>query len=115
MKNALPDGYWRIVARQFRKNRSAMAAFVVIVGVFAVAAAADFIANDKPLVMRYKGELYFPVLKDYAVRLGISHWDVAFQNVLFKEFAGANFTKDDWIQFPLIPYAPNEVNLGSVL
>jgi peptide/nickel transport system permease protein len=110
-----PDGYWRIVARQFRRNRIAMAAFIVIVGVFVIAAAADFIANDKPLVMRYRGQLSFPVLKDYAVRLGISRWDSTLQNVLFKDFAKANFTGGDWAQFPPIPYAPNEVNLGGVL
>jgi len=116
MNNELrPDGYWRIVARQFRKNRVAMSAVVVILGVIAIALAADFIANDKPLVMRYKGQLYFPVLKDYAVRLGISRWDSGLQNILFKEFARTSFTKDDWVQFPPIPYAPNEVNLAGVL
>jgi microcin C transport system permease protein len=116
MKNERqPEGYWRIVARQFRKNRLATGAFAVIIGVFAIAAAADFIANDKPLVMRYRGEIYFPVLKDYTVRLGLSQWDKSFQNVVFKEFTSANFSKDDWAHFPLIPYGPNEVNLGNVL
>jgi peptide/nickel transport system permease protein len=116
MKNERrPDGYWRILARQLRKNRVATAAFVVIIGIFAIAAVADFIANDKPLVMSYKGKIYFPVLKDYAVRLGLSRWDGSFQNVVFKEFTGTNFTKDDWAQFPLIPYDPNEVNLSNVL
>jgi peptide/nickel transport system permease protein len=116
MKNERrPEGYWRIVARQFRKNRIATGAFAVIIGVFAIAAAADFIANDKPLVMRYRGEIYFPVLKDYAVQLGFSQWDKSFQNVVFKEFTSANFSNDDWAHFPLIPYGPNEVNLGNVL
>jgi peptide/nickel transport system permease protein len=110
-----PKGYWRIVARQFRKNRVAMAAFIAILGLSAIALAADFIANDTPLAMRYKGELYFPMLKDYAVSLGLSHWDAALQNIVFKDFVRANFTNDDWVQFPPIPYAPNEVNLGSVL
>ena len=116
MKNERqPEGYWRIVARQFRKNRIATGALAVIIAVFAIAAAADFIANDKPLVMRYRGEIYFPVLKDYTVRLGLSQWDKSFQNVVFKEFTSANFSKDDWAHFPLIPYGPNEVNLGNVL
>jgi len=92
-----------------------MAAFVAILGLAAIAVAADFIANDTPLVMRYRGEVYFPVLKNYAVSLGMSHPDVALQNIVFKEFVRANFNNDDWVQFPPIPYAPNEVNLDNVL
>src|SRR5262245_12444588 len=92
-----------------------MAAFIAILGMFGIALAADFIANDTPLVMKHKGQLYFPVLKDYAVRLGISRWDAGLRNIVFKEFVRTNFTNDDWVQFPPIPYAPNEVNLGNVL
>jgi peptide/nickel transport system permease protein len=114
-KELRSEGYRRIVARQFRRNRVAMAALIAILGVFAIALAADFVANDTPLVMKYKGRLYFPVLNHYAVRLGISQRDAALQNIVFKEFVRTNFTADDWVQFPPIPYAPNEVNLGNVL
>jgi microcin C transport system permease protein len=63
----LPDSYWDIVARQFRKNKVAVVGLVVVIGLFGVALGADFIANDKPLVMRYQEGVYFPVLKDYSV------------------------------------------------
>src|SRR6185436_6772203 len=76
---------------------------------------ADFIAGDKPLVMKYQGRILFPVLKDYAVRLGISQWEPQFQNISFKEFANANFKPEDWAQFPVIPYSPEEVNLSETL
>src|SRR5262245_44037088 len=93
-----PEGYWHILALQFRKNRIAMAGLGVIFALFAVALGADFIANDKPLVMKYQGQVYFPVLKDYAVRLGIARWESQFQNVSFKEFAKDNFKDGDWFQ-----------------
>jgi peptide/nickel transport system permease protein len=116
MKRELrPEGYWLILARRFRNNRVAMAGLIVVLGLFTIAGAADFIANDKPLLMKYRGEFYIPVLKDYAVWLGVSRWEHQFQNIEFKEFASANFDEDDWAQFPPIPYSPNEVNLSNVL
>jgi peptide/nickel transport system permease protein len=103
-----------MVGERFRRNRVSMSGLAVILGLFAIAAAADFIANDKPLLMNYEGRLYFPVLQDYAVWLGIARWERPFQNVVFKEFARDNFGKGDWARFPPIPYSPNEVNLSSV-
>jgi peptide/nickel transport system permease protein len=110
-----PEAYWQIVARQFRKNRIAVAGLGVIFAFFVLAAVADFIANDKPLVMKYRGEIYFPAVKDYAVWLGISRWSPEFQNVAFKEFARTNFKDGDWAEFPPIPYSPTETNLSEPL
>jgi len=110
-----PEGYWHIVSRQFRRNRVAVAGFVVVLLLFILAAFADFIANDKPLVMKYRNEVYFPVLKDYAAWLGIARWEAPFQNVSFKDFVASNFEKSDWAQFPPTRYSPNEVSLTSVL
>src|SRR5262249_312909 len=104
MKNVRPEGYRQVLTGNFRNNRIAMAGFVIVIALFATAAGADFIANDKPLVMRYEGQFYFPVLKDYAVWLHISRWDPRFHNVGYKEFAKANFKRGDWAQFPLVPY-----------
>ncbi|PYR70640.1 MAG: hypothetical protein DMG20_04920, partial [Acidobacteria bacterium] len=56
-----PEGYWQIVSRQFRNNRVATAGLIVVLLLFMLAASADFIANDKPLVMSYRSEIYFPV------------------------------------------------------
>ena len=109
------EGYWHVVGRQFRRNRVAMAGLVTILAMFAVAAAGDFIAGDRPLVMRYQGRIYFPVLKAYAVGLGVSRWPPEFQNITFKDFEKSSFKSADWAQFPPIPYSPNEVNLNEPL
>jgi len=116
MKNEQrPEGYWRALARQFRRNRIAVAGLLIILVLFAVAAAADFIANDEPLVMKYDGTIYFPILKDYFVRLGLAQWPAQFQNIRFKDLAERNFKSGDWAQFPLIRYSPNEVSLANPL
>src|SRR4051812_23727989 len=116
MKNERqPDGYWHVVYRQFRKNHVAVAGLILVVVLFLIAAFADFIASDKPLVMKYQRQVYSPVLKDYLVNLGISKWPVVFQNISFKEFTADKFKAGDWVQFPPIPYSPTDVNLSDVL
>ena len=109
------EGFWPGVWRQFRKNRIASAGLTAVLVLFVIAAAADFIASDAPLVMKYEGRLYFPVLKEYSVWLGLSQWERQFQNIRFKEFAKTNFKPPDWAQFPPIPYSPSEVNLSDRL
>lgn len=127
MKNGLPDAqalaaderpledYWHIVAREFRKNKIAMVGLVIVLLLFAVASLADLIANDKPLLMKYQGELYSPVLKQYAVSLGLTQWEPHFQNVKYKEFVSDHFTEGDWAIFPPIKFSPNDIDLQSTI
>ena len=72
MRNERPDTPVAAVWRQFGRNHLAVFALIMVLVLFGVAALADFIANDKPLVMKYQNRFYFPVLKDYAVRLGMT-------------------------------------------
>src|SRR2546425_958726 len=81
--NRMPEDYWSIVGRQFRKNKVAVIGLLIVICFFLIALTADFIANDKPLVMKYQGQVYFPVLKGYAVRLHLSQWQREFQNISY--------------------------------
>src|SRR5262249_41859013 len=107
--------YRAIVTRQFRKNRVAVLGLVVVLVLFIVALAADFIANDKPLLMKYRGSLYSPVLKEYAVWLHLSQWPREFQNISFKEFVSTNFQESDWAWFPPIRYSQNDISLKDAI
>lgn len=49
----------------FRANRRGYWSLWVFLGLFAISLFAEFIANDRPLVVSYGGELYAPVFKDY--------------------------------------------------
>jgi peptide/nickel transport system permease protein len=110
-----PEDYWNLVARQFRKNRISVAGLAIVMGLFMIALAADFIASDKPLVMRYRGETYFPVLRDYAVWMGVSAWQTEFLNISYKDFVARNFADEDWAVFPPVRYSPNDINLRSAI
>lgn len=52
--------------RQFRRNRRAWFSFWAFLTVFSLSLMAEFIANDKPLVMRHNDQLWFPVLVRYS-------------------------------------------------
>ena len=50
----------------FRRNRRGFYSLVLFAALFAISLFAEFIANDKPLVVAYEGRLHFPVFKRYA-------------------------------------------------
>ncbi|KQP42438.1 peptide ABC transporter permease [Methylobacterium sp. Leaf104] len=49
----------------FRRNRLGYWSFLLFTGLFVTSLFAEFIANDRPLVVSYKGEILFPVVVDY--------------------------------------------------
>lgn len=50
---------------KFKANRRGFYAFIVFCIVLVLTSMADFIANDKPIVVRYDGEWYFPIFRQY--------------------------------------------------
>lgn len=95
------QSYWSYVKRQFKKNKRAMFSLYFIGFLALVALFADFIANEKPLYCKYKGETHFPVLKSYAVDLGLVKWPKELLNVVWDEL------EYDSVIFPPIPYSPS--------
>ncbi len=49
----------------FKANRRGFWSFWIFLALFLVSLFADFIANDKPILVRYKGEFLSPVLVEY--------------------------------------------------
>ncbi len=50
---------------KFKANRRGFYAFIVFCVVLVLTLMADFIANDKPVVIRYDGQWYFPIFRQY--------------------------------------------------
>ncbi len=50
---------------RFRQHRLGFACAVLFIIIFTLAMASEWIANDKPLLVHYQQQYYFPVLKDY--------------------------------------------------
>ncbi len=49
----------------FRRNKRGYVSFWIFLVLFFVSLFAEFIANDKPIIVSYKGQLLYPVLVDY--------------------------------------------------
>lgn len=64
-----------------------------------------FIANDKPIIVRYAGDFYFPIIKNHPETTfgGIFETDADFTDPVVMTLVQA----DGWVLMPPIPYAPN--------
>ena len=49
----------------FKKNRRAIWSFWIFSLLFGLSLFAEFIANDKPILVSYRGELFVPVMRFY--------------------------------------------------
>ncbi len=61
----LTNPIWQQRIQRFKANKLAYYALWIFVALFILCMSATFVANDKPLVVKYQNELYFPVLKAY--------------------------------------------------
>jgi peptide/nickel transport system permease protein len=102
-------GLWASVWKQFRRNRIALAGYYVVLLLIFIALSADFLANDKPYYLSYRGRSYFPILRSYLVAMGIAQWPPELLNVNFKKLEGAQAL------FPPVPYRPSGVDLFAPL
>lgn len=98
------ESYWAIVKKQFKKNKIAVWSLRIVFFFAIIALFADFLANEKPIVAKYNNNIYFPVLKEYAVDIGISDWQEEFINVSWKDL------EYDWVVWPLTPYLPKNID-----
>jgi peptide/nickel transport system permease protein len=99
------SGLWSGVWEQFRQNPIALSGFYVVCLLIAVALFGDFLANDKPYYLSYRGKIYFPLFRSYLVSAGLGHWPLELLNVDFKKLEGANAI------FPPVPYRQTNIDL----
>ncbi len=99
----------------------AMVGFWTVVVLVVVALLADFIANDRPLLIKFDGRIYSPVVEGYLAHLGLSKPPVDFRNKKFKLLVEMDRRrppgerKVEWVLFPPIPYSPNDYDLDFVI
>ena len=54
---------WRRRVAAFAAHRRGRVSLLIFAVVFVISMAADVVANDKPLLLAYRGRLYVPVLQ----------------------------------------------------
>lgn len=87
----------------FKRNRRAVWSLRIFLLLFFVTLAAEFIANDKPLVVYFDSELYFPVVKTYPETVFGGDFDT--EADYRDEFIVELIEEKGWLQWPLIAYS----------
>ena len=96
-----PIGQRRLLT--FYKNRRAYWSLIVFAILFVVSMGAELIANDKPILISYQDDFYFPAFKYYPETTFGGDFDTAadYRDPYIKDLIEA----DGWILWPLIPYS----------
>lgn len=91
--------YGRYVWQQFQRNRRAYLAFYLVCLLAFVAIFADFLANEMPLICSYKGVVHVPILRQYAIDLGVQ---TRHPDLLLPDWAHLAY---DWVIRAPVPYS----------
>lgn len=94
----------------FRANRRGYWSFWIFMVLFSVTLFAEFIANDRPLLVRYDGAFYVPVLVDYPE----TTFDGEFETTAdYRDpFVQDLIREKGWMVWPLIPFSYNTINFN---
>ena len=91
----------------FRRNKRGFWSFVIFSILFVLSVFAPLIANDRPIIASYKGELLFPLLVDYPE----SKFGGFLAVTDFRDPVNADeITANGWMVWPLIHYSYGTVN-----
>lgn len=92
----------------FCKNRRAFWSLTFFVCVFVLSLFSDLIANDKPLIVKYKNQLLFPIFNQYSDKFfsGDFPTEADYKDPLMIK----NINQNGWMIMPPIPYSFNTVD-----
>jgi len=94
---------------RFKRNRLGLWSLVLFATLVVLSLLAEVISNDKPLVVRYDGQFYFPLVKTYPEKVFGGDFDT--ETDYLDPFIRAQFAKPgNWAVFPPNPYGARTIN-----
>lgn len=95
---------------QFKANKRGYWSFWLFLFLLIFTLGAELISNDKPLILQYKGSLYFPVAQNYPETTFGGDFET--ETEYRDEFVKDLIEKDGggWMLWPLIPYSYDTIN-----
>ncbi len=95
--------------RAFRRNRRGYYSLVILCTLLVLSLFAEVLANSRPLLIRYQGEFYFPLLKAYPETTfgGDFATETDYQDPFMKELITEG---KNWAFFPPIPWDYKSIN-----
>jgi microcin C transport system permease protein len=93
---------------KFRKNRRALVSLWIFGVIFVISLLSEFIANDKPLLVRFDGHFYFPVVKNYSELTFGGEFDI---DADYRDpFIAGLINEKGWMIRPIIGFSYNTIN-----
>jgi microcin C transport system permease protein len=95
--------------QRFRRNRLGFYSLVIFSTMVVLSLFAEVLSNDKPLIVRYEGQWYFPIARDYPETVfgGDFHTPADYLDPFVRERIT---TGGNWAIFPLNHYGPRTLN-----
>jgi microcin C transport system permease protein len=92
----------------FRGNRRGFLSLWIFLAVFLVTLFAEFIANDRPILVRFDGAWYFPIFADYPETTFGGEFPTAadYRDPALEELIAAK----GWMLWPPIPFSYDTIN-----
>jgi len=86
----------------FKSNKRGLYSFWIFTLLFLISLFADFIANEKPLLIRYNNQIYFPIINEYSETTFGGDFETAtdYRDPYVKDLINNN----GWMFWPIIPY-----------
>lgn len=92
----------------FKANRRGYISLWIFLVLFFISLFAEFIANDKPILVRYDNQFYMPIFKTYKETTfgGDFETEAQYRDPFVKEL----INEKGWMIWPLIPYSYQTIN-----
>jgi microcin C transport system permease protein len=95
--------------QRFRRNRLGFVSLVLFTTMVVLSLFAEVLSNDRPLLVRYQGEFYFPIVHDYPE--STFGGDFPTPADYLDPFIRARLKEgDNWALYPPNPYGPKTLN-----
>ncbi|MDO8891438.1 MAG: ABC transporter permease [Sulfurimicrobium sp.] len=99
---------------RFKSNRRGYVSLWIFLILFVLSLCAEMLSNDKPLLVAYQGEYYFPIVKNYPET--VFGGDFASETDYNDPFIVERITSEgNWAWFPLNRYSFNSINYFAEL
>lgn len=100
--------------QRFRRNRLGYWSLITFCVLVVLSLAAELVSNDRPLVVRYQGQWYFPIVQDHAETVFGGDFDTPTDYL--DPFIKAQITQgDNWALYAPNPYGPKTINYFAEL
>ena len=94
---------------RFKRNRQGYWSLWLFCALVLVSLFAELVSNDKPLIVRYEGQTYFPMLRDYSEKTFGGDFDTP-TDYLDPFIQQRLNTDGNWALYTLNRYGPNTLN-----